>query len=153
MQLGVVHSTPTVVNGHVYFGTSTYPAFYKLRPNGTLAWVYRPQSGKATGDLPQGGTNTIDSESGIMTSALVTKQRVFFGSSAGVFYALDRVTGQELWKVNTRKPGFPNHHKINVFHCSAILADGKVIVGGGGASFDKAAEEAAAPPTVTAGDE
>jgi len=32
--IGVIHATPTVVNGYVYFGTSTFPAFYKLKPNG-----------------------------------------------------------------------------------------------------------------------
>ena len=35
--IGVVHATPSVVNGHVYFGTGTAPAFYKLKPDGTLA--------------------------------------------------------------------------------------------------------------------
>src|SRR5215470_2192578 len=38
--IGVVHAT-VVVNGHVYFGTETNPAFYKLAPDGTVKWVYR----------------------------------------------------------------------------------------------------------------
>lgn len=67
-----------------------------------------------------------------MTSALVTDMCVYFGNTAGVFYALDRVTGEELWKVDMRAEGFPGHHCINVFNASAILVDGKVIVGGGG---------------------
>ena len=131
-RIGAIHGTPSVVNGHVYFGTATYPAFYKLKPDGTLAWVYRLQTGKATAVLPEGGSNLIDAENGIITSALITDTTVFFGSNLGMFYALDRLTGAEIWKENTRADGFPGHHPINVFMASAILADGKVIVGGGG---------------------
>ena len=47
-KVGVIHATPTVVNGYVYFGTATYPAFYKLKPSGTLAWVYRLKTGRAS---------------------------------------------------------------------------------------------------------
>jgi glucose dehydrogenase len=31
--IGVVHATPTVVVGEVYFGTATFPAFFKLAPD------------------------------------------------------------------------------------------------------------------------
>lgn len=52
-QIGVIHATPTVVNGCVYFGTATYPAFYKLKPDGTLAWVYSPVSRRtSTSPIP-----------------------------------------------------------------------------------------------------
>src|SRR5688572_33001724 len=40
-QIGVIHATPIVVNGYVYFGTATDCAFYKLAPDGKLRWVYR----------------------------------------------------------------------------------------------------------------
>lgn len=40
-EIGVIHATPTVVNGYVYFGTATDPAFYKLRPDGKVRWTYR----------------------------------------------------------------------------------------------------------------
>ncbi len=129
--VGVIHATPAVVNGYVYFGTGSYPAFYKLKPNGQVAWVYRPGEG-ATTDLPKGGINRIDAGTGFLASPLVTEKAVYIGSNTGVFYALDRQTGRELWKVNTRAPGFPNHHGANLFNASAILADGKIIVGGGG---------------------
>src|SRR6516165_6376873 len=39
--IGVVHATPTVVAGEVYFGTATFPTFYKLGPDGKQRWVYR----------------------------------------------------------------------------------------------------------------
>jgi len=129
--VGAIHATPAVVNGYVYFGTATYPAIYKLKPNGQVAWVYRPGAG-VTRALPKGGPNRIDAGNGFLSSVLVTDTRVFVGSNSGVFYALDRFTGQEQWKVNTRAAGFPDHHWANIFNASAILADGKVIVGGGG---------------------
>ena len=130
-EVGVIHGTPAVVNGHVYFGTGSFPAFYTLKPNGQLAWVFRPGVG-ATVELPKGGLNRINAGAGFLASPLVTDKAVYIGSNAGVFYALDRLTGRELWKVDTRAPGFPNHHHANLFNASAILADGKVIVGGGG---------------------
>ena len=131
-KVGAIHATPTVVNGHVYFGTARFPAFYKLKPDGSLAWVYRIPPNEAPRDLPQGGVNRIEGSDGVVASALVTGDAVYFGNSAGIFFALDRVTGKERWSVNTRAEGFPNHHTINTFNASAVLADGKVIVGGGG---------------------
>ena len=129
--VGVIHGTPAVVNGYVYFGTGSYPAFYKLKPNGQVAWVFRPGQGTAS-NLPKGGINRIDAGAGFLASPLVTEKAAYIGSNMGIFYALDRLTGRELWKVDTRAPGFPNHHQANLFNASAILADGKVIVGGGG---------------------
>ena len=129
--VGAIHATPAVVNGYAYFGTATYPAFYKLKPNGQVAWMYRPDVGTSS-ELPKGGINRIDAGAGFLSSALVTDRAVFVGSNTGVFYALDRFTGKELWKVDTRAAGFPEHHAANIFNASAIFADGKVIVGGGG---------------------
>ena len=130
-EVGVIHGTPAVVNGYVYFGTGSYPAFYKLKPNGQVAWVFRAGEG-AIAELPKGGLNRIDAGVGFLASPLVTDKAVYVGNNAGVFYALDRLTGRELWKVDTRAPGFPNHYAANLFNASAILADGKIIVGGGG---------------------
>ena len=36
-QIGVIHATPIVVDGYVYFGTATDPTFYKLTPEGRSA--------------------------------------------------------------------------------------------------------------------
>src|SRR5262249_27556237 len=41
LEIGVVHATPVVVDGYVYFGTATDPAFYKLTPDGKVRWSYR----------------------------------------------------------------------------------------------------------------
>lgn len=130
--VGAIHATPTVVNGHVYFGTATYPSFYKLSPRGNPIWIYHLASAKTRHTAAAEGVNLIDANNGILTSALVTDKGVYFGNSGGVFFALDRLTGKELWKVDTRAEGFPDHHQANAFFASAIMADGKIVVGGGG---------------------
>src|SRR5437773_10224837 len=40
-QIGVIHATPAVVSGYVYFGTVNQAAFYKLTPNGRVQWSFR----------------------------------------------------------------------------------------------------------------
>lgn len=134
--IGVVHATPTVVAGEVYFGTATFPAFYKLDPEGKLRWVYRnparravlpPSSGAPITDKLRGAA----SEGGIFSSALVANGAVYFADVAGWMYALDAETGKERWKLDTRAEGFPGTHWNNLLMASPILADGKVIFGGG----------------------
>ena len=51
-RIGVIHATPIAAGGHVYFGTATDSAYYKLAPDGELCWeyrnpVYRSESGRA----------------------------------------------------------------------------------------------------------
>src|SRR5207245_5680089 len=84
--VGVIHATPVVVNGHVYFGTATLPAFYKLSPDGTVKWSYPKR-----GNLVRNGHGTDAAASGgIMGSALVTADGVYFADLGGFIYALDR---------------------------------------------------------------
>ena len=61
----------------------------------------------------------------------MTQDTVFFDDTGGWIYALDRATGAERWKVNTRAKEFPGAHPLNIFFASPILADGKLIVAGG----------------------
>jgi hypothetical protein len=49
----------------------------------------------------------------------------------GRVYALNRATGKERWKLDTRARMFPGAHPLNVFFASPILAGGNVIVAGG----------------------
>jgi polyvinyl alcohol dehydrogenase (cytochrome) len=138
-EIGVIHATPTVVDGYVYFGTATDPAFYKLTPDGKVRWSYRnPAHGPAPAqpDKPQGDEKAPkvrfqSAADGIFNSALVTKDTVYFGDIGGWLYALDRVTGAERWKLSSRAKEFPDAHPINCFFASPILADGKLIVAGG----------------------
>lgn len=134
--LGVVHATPTVVAGEVYFGTATFPAFYKLAPDGTLRWVYRnpvrkavlpPTSGEPVTEKLRGAA----SDSGIFSSALVADGAVYFADTGGWMYCLDAATGAERWKVDSRAATFPGAHWNNLLMASPIMADGKVVFGGG----------------------
>lgn len=134
--IGVVHATPTVVAGEVYFGTATFPAFYKLSPNGTLRWVYRNPARK-TVLPPSDGAPVTDklraaaSDAGIFSSALVVGDAVYFSDTGGWMYCLDTKTGAERWKVDSRAASFPDAHFNNLLMASPILADGKIIFSGG----------------------
>jgi polyvinyl alcohol dehydrogenase (cytochrome) len=136
-QIGVIHATPIVADGCAYFGTATDPAFYKLSPDGQLAWSYRnPAYGKAPQqdapkDPKQQSARFQTSAKGILGSALVSDDTVYFGDIGGWFYALDHATGSERWKLNARDAKFPGAHALNAFFASPIPADGKLIVAGG----------------------
>jgi outer membrane protein assembly factor BamB/dienelactone hydrolase len=134
--IGVVHATPTVVAGEVYFGTATFPAFYKLGPDGKQRWVYRNPVRKAVLPPTDGAPVTeklrgAASEGGIFGSALVAEGAVYFADTGGWICCLDADTGKERWKIDTRAREFPGAHWNNILMASPILADGKVIFAGG----------------------
>jgi glucose dehydrogenase len=133
-KVGVIHATPVVVDGYVYFGTATNPTFYKLTPDGKVKWSYRsptaPRPDAAKNDK-SGDARWVSLEGAIFCSALVSRDSVFFGDLDGWCYALDRATGKERWKLNTRAKEFPGAHPINMFFASPILAGDKLIVAGG----------------------
>src|SRR5262249_32370957 len=110
--IGVVHATPSVVGGEVYFGTATFPAFYKLAPDRSLRWLYRNPVRKAALP-PTGGAPVTEklrdaaSAGGIFSSALVMDDAVYFADTGGWMYCLDAATGAERWKVDSRGPAFP----------------------------------------------
>ncbi len=106
-KVGAINATPAVVNGYVYFGTSTYPTFYKLKPNGEIKWTY--ELGGGTRRLLRRSQETIGlvPRFGVYSSALVTEDSVYFGDVLGVAYCLDRDTGKERWTVNSKAKDFP----------------------------------------------
>jgi polyvinyl alcohol dehydrogenase (cytochrome) len=130
-KVGVVHAT-AVVNGHVYFGTETHPAVYKLAPNGKLKWVYRnPDHEK--GGLLKALTGTFGLPTkGFLNAPLVTADTVYIGDLGGVVYALNRANGKLRWKVDTRSKPFPGAHGSNCVFAAPIVAEGKIVVAGGG---------------------
>jgi outer membrane protein assembly factor BamB/dienelactone hydrolase len=134
-EIGVIHCTPSVVGGFVYFGTATDAAFYKLTPDGKLAWSYRnPERGREEGEPAARATNSErlrPAAGGMISSPLVSGDSVYFTDLEGWIYALDRETGAERWKVSTRAASFPGAHPLNLLIASPILADGKVLFGGG----------------------
>jgi polyvinyl alcohol dehydrogenase (cytochrome) len=134
--IGVVHATPTVVAGEVYFGTATFPAFYKLAADGKLCWVYRNPARKPVLPPTDGGPITeklrgAAAEAGIFCSALVADGAVYFADIGGFMYCLDAQTGAERWKVDSRADTVPGAHRNNLLFASPILANGKVVFGGG----------------------
>lgn len=139
LEIGVIHASPIIVGGCVYFGTASDPTFYKLTPDGRVRWSYRnPAHGPAPAasdaqpiDEAARNARFQPSAHGILGSALVTEDTVFFDDIGGWIYALDRATGSERWKLNARGDGFPGAHPLNMFFASPILADGKLIVAGG----------------------
>jgi polyvinyl alcohol dehydrogenase (cytochrome) len=134
-EIGVIHATPVVVNGYVYFGTATDPTFYKVTPDGKLKWSYRNPNRSRPLEPPKTeaarNARFLTSADGIFTSALITEDSVYFGDIGGWYHALDRETGMERWTLNARGKEFPGTHPVNCFFASPILIDGKLIVGGG----------------------
>lgn len=130
-KVGVVHATPSIVDGHVYFGTATYATFYRLSPQGKVVWGYSVgDPGRQAWRKIQEARGLVPAD-GVYTSALVTDDSVYFGDGTGVMYCLDRETGKERWKVESTKRGFPGAHPANLVMGSPILANGKVVFGGG----------------------
>ncbi len=140
-EIGAIHATPVVVDGYVYFGTTTAtPTFFKLKPDGKVHWSYRnPEFGRVPAQ-PEAGredeeTRTVrlqrSTDGGVYGSALVNEDTVFFVDLGGWIYALDRSTGKERWKLSMRGREFPGAHPLNLSFASPILADGKLIVAGG----------------------
>ena len=134
VEIGVIHATPVVVDGYVYFGTASDPTFYKLSPDGKVRWSYRntdrgPKNVKPE-SIPR-NRRFQSSPDGILGSALVTEDSVYFSDIGGWIYALRRADGSERWKINTAAETFPDAHASNALFASPILADGKVIFGGG----------------------
>jgi outer membrane protein assembly factor BamB len=124
-EIGVIHATPVVVSGYVYFGSVNKPAFYKLTPDGKVKWSFRLNEKDDRVAFEAGFHN------GIYNSALVTDAAVYFATLAGFVYALDRDTGKEKWRLDMRSKTFPDAHPLNGTFAAPILADGKIVVAGG----------------------
>ena len=87
-EIGVIHATPVVVDGYVYFGTASDPTFYKIAPDGKIRWSYRnPIRGTKTSTLPK-SIRFQTAADGILGSALVTEDTVYFGDIGGMLTSL-----------------------------------------------------------------
>ncbi len=78
-----IHSSPTVVNGVVYFGSRDHRLYALNADTGEKKWEFK------TG-------------SWVESSPAVVNGVVYFGSNDGKFYAVDAATGTKLWDFQTR---------------------------------------------------
>ena len=135
--IGVVHATPTVVAGEVYFGTATFPAFYKLAPDGTLRWVYRNPVRKAVLPPTDGAPDHRKA-----AGRGVGRRDLLLGAGRGRGRLLRRhrrldvlprrgAPAPSAGRSTAARRAFPGAHWNNLLMASPILADGKVIFGGG----------------------
>jgi len=129
--VGAINATPSVVNGHVYFGTSTHPKFYKLKPNGQICWIFEFGDQRRRSTQSPLRSSGLVPRGGVYSSALVTDDAVYFGDVLGVAYCLDRFTGHKRWSVDSKSPDFPGAHRANLLMASPIVAGKSVIFAGG----------------------
>jgi outer membrane protein assembly factor BamB len=119
-----ITSSPAVENGAVYFGS--YDGFFYAvdADTGKLKWKFqtageRRYAGKHLhGSLPAGEAMP-DPFDFYLSSPVVWKGKVYFGSGDGNIYALDTATGKLAWKFATG----------DVVHASPAIADGLLYVG------------------------
>ncbi len=120
-----VHSSPTVVNGTVYFGSQDYHLYALDAETGEEKWNFKAgswveSSPAVSGGVVYVGSNdgylyALDSDSGekiwsfktkypVRSSPAVAGGVVYFGSDDYYLYALDATDGAELWRFDTDSP-------------------------------------------------
>lgn len=88
---GRVYSTPTLVNGTVFFNCDDHYMYALNASTGSLKWRYKQ-------DSVFGG--------GYYSSPTVVNGVVYFGSNDGHIYAVDAISGNLRWRTfNTYAPG------------------------------------------------
>jgi eukaryotic-like serine/threonine-protein kinase len=101
-------SSPTVVDGVVYFGSGDGKVYAVDAASGELRWSF------ATGDV-------------VHASPAVAGGVVYVGSWDGDFYAIDAATGKERWRFHGGRDDFI-HNQVG-FQSSPTVVDGVVYTG------------------------
>ncbi len=101
-------SSPTIVNGTVYFGSGDGNVYALDDATGSLRWKFQ------TGDV-------------VHASPAVADGTVYVGSWDSYFYALDAATGKQKWRFKTGED--PQIHNQIGIQSSAVVADGLVYFG------------------------
>jgi outer membrane protein assembly factor BamB len=124
MTHGRIASSPAVAHGMVYFGSYDGYFYAAEAATGKLAWRFRNAGERRFagthlhGTIPLGETMP-DPYDVYLSSPVVWKGAVYFGSGDGNVYALDAMTGSLKWKFQTG----------DVVHSSPAIAEGKLFVG------------------------
>jgi outer membrane protein assembly factor BamB len=101
-------SSPTVVNGAVYFGSGDGNVYALDAGSGALRWTFR------TGNV-------------VHASPAVANGTVYVGSWDSYFYALDAASGKERWRFKTGEDPVINN-QVGI-QSSAVVANGLVYFG------------------------
>jgi len=120
-----IHSSPTVVDGVVYFGSQDWTLYAVDADTGTKLWEFRANSfvdsspavvdGIIYFGSNDGNFYALNAETGVklwsfrtgkanQSSPAVAGGMVFFGCDNSKFYALDAKTGEELWEYKADSP-------------------------------------------------
>ncbi len=116
----IANGQPSVVNGHLFLGTTT-PAVYSLNAkSGCTEWVFHPEAGVRTGIT-------------VAKPSPLSRYAAFFGDGRAFVYAVDAGTGTLIWKVNVeqfpaaRITGTPVYHEGRLYVPIAITEEGSAI--------------------------
>ena len=101
-------SSPAVVNGAVYFGSSDGNVYSLDAQSGAVKWKFK------TGDV-------------VHASPAIADGVLFIGSWDSFFYAIDAATGKEKWRFKTGEDA-DIHNQVGI-QSSASVADGMVYFG------------------------
>ena len=141
--VGMIHSSPVVVDGTVYFGSQDTKVYAVDAATGQKKWEFQTGSWVESSPAVVDGVVYIGSNDGhlyalnaatgeklwdfftvyvIKSSPAVADGIVFFGADDHAVYALDARTGAQIWKYTT------DNNMIS----SPVVADGIVYIGSQG---------------------
>ncbi|MDP3758648.1 MAG: PQQ-binding-like beta-propeller repeat protein, partial [Candidatus Daviesbacteria bacterium] len=112
----LIHGTPAILNGVVYFGSEN-GYFYALnKTDGKLIWKKIITKKEQTSARQAASPGLV----GISTAPALGYGKIFVGTWEGNFLALSQKDGATVWEYNYGNEGTDS---------SAVLADGKVCLG------------------------
>src|SRR3989338_6777117 len=112
----LIHGTPAVLNGVVYFGSEN-GWFYALnKDSGKVIWKKIITTKKDTSARQAAGPGLV----GVSTAPALGYGKIFVGTWEGKFLVLSQKDGSTIWEYNYGDEGTDS---------SAVVADGKVCLG------------------------
>jgi quinohemoprotein ethanol dehydrogenase len=116
-------STPIVVDGIMYF-TSSWSRVFAVDPvTGESLWSYDPQ---VPGEFGRRACCDV-----VNRGVAVYQGRVYVGSLDGRLIALDALSGEKIWEVDT----IIDRDRFYTITGAPRVANGKIFIGNGGAEF------------------
>lgn len=112
----LIHGTPAVANGVVYFGSENGWFFALNKDNGQVIWKKIITKGTKTPARQARSPGLV----GVSAAPALGYGKIFVGTWEGKFLALDQKDGTVLWEYPYGTEGT---------NSSAVLADGKVCLG------------------------